>query len=416
MHQFTVFSAGIAAEEILSPEELEYRFHSPQPIVNPEGEKMGGKKTGVLIGGSGLIGGTIVNFYQTKYSDSVDIRAPSSKKVSLREEADIRAYLAKTEPDFIINAAMASLGSDSQLAYEVNYLGPVNLARAAITLGIPYIHISSAATLPTGENLWEEDTLVLSSGLNNYAKSKLMAELTLNHMAEKDGLDYSCIRLAIVYGAHDHKIQGFHRMFFSIADESMPFLFTKKNTLHSYTNARKLPFLIQHMLENRSEFTGGTYNFVDKNSVDLATLILTIKSFLQLTKPKEMYIPYWLANGGRKMMEILLHILRNIGLKATLPPELIFLDSFYKSQTLTTKKIEESSFIDPMPEETIFTQMPELVLYYLTRWSHENLITTYNETIDKNNKEAITFINNPELLINSVHACETGRFPEMQKK
>ncbi len=83
---------------------------------------MSEKKTCVLIGGSGLIGGTIVNFYKKRFPDSVDIRAPSSKKVSLREEADICDYLANINPDFVINAAMANLGSNSQLAYEVTIL------------------------------------------------------------------------------------------------------------------------------------------------------------------------------------------------------------------------------------------------------------------------------------------------------
>jgi nucleoside-diphosphate-sugar epimerase len=377
---------------------------------------MSEKKTCVLIGGSGLIGGTIVNFYKKRFPDSVDIRAPSSKKVSLREEADICDYLANINPDFVINAAMANLGANSQLAYEVNYLGPINLARAANALSIPYIHISSAATLPAGENLREEDTLTLSPHLSNYAKSKLMAELTLRRMAEKEGLDFSCIRLAIVYGAHDHKIQGFHRLFFSIADESMPVLFTKKNTLHSYTNARKLPFLIHHMLENRTEFAGATYNFVDKQPVDLATLILTIKSYLNLSLPKELYVPFWLANSGKKSMETLLKLLRRIGLKATLPPELMFLDSFYKPQTLSTKKLEGTSFIDPMPEETIFTRLPELVVYYLTRWSNENLITTYDATIGKDKSVSRTFATNPEFLVDSVHTQGIGPFPSLQKK
>jgi nucleoside-diphosphate-sugar epimerase len=377
---------------------------------------MGEKKTGVLIGGSGLIGGTIVNFYKKRYPDSFDIRAPSSKKLSIREEGDIRRYLTDVNPDFVINASMANLGSDSQLAYEVNYLGPVNLARAATALRIPYIHMSSAATLPAGENLREEDTLAISPQMSNYGKSKLMAELTLKRMAEQEGLDYSCVRLAIVYGAHDHKIQGFHRLFFSIADESMPVLFTRKNTLHSYSNARKLPFLIHHMLENRAEFGGGTYNFVDKNPVDLATLILTIKSYLQLNLPKEIYIPYWLARGGKNGMDFLLRVLRRVGLKAALPPELMFLDSFYKPQTLSTKKLRESSFVDPLPEETIFTRLPELVVYYLTRWSLENLISTYNESLGKERSVAGKFANNPELLLDAVHARGIGPFPDMKKK
>ena len=374
------------------------------------------KKTGVLIGGSGLIGGTIVNYYKTKHSETVDIRAPSSKKLSIRDENDIRSYLSEVKPNFIINASMANLGSDGQLAFEVNYQGPVNLARGASGLKIPYIHISSAATLPSGENLQEHDTLPISPQLSNYAKSKLMAETTLQLMAEKEGLDFSCVRLAIVYGAHDHKIQGFHRLFFSIADESMPALFTKKNTLHSYTNARKLPYFIHHMLENRSEFSNKTYHFVDKNPVDLASLILTIKSYLCLNQPKEIYVPYWMANAGKKSLESLLRIFKRIGLKASLPPELMFMDSFYKPQTLSSKRLAESSFIDPMPEETIFTRLPELVVYYLDRWSHENLISTFNQHIESEKSVEQSFKNSPQKLIDEMHAKGLSPFLGMQQE
>jgi len=243
-----------------------------------------------------------------------------------------------------------------------------------------------------------------------------MAETTLKLMAEKEGLDFSCVRLAIVYGAHDHKIQGFHRLFFSIADESMPVLFTKKNTLHSYSNARKLPYFIHHMLENRAEFTNKTYHFVDKNPVDLATLILTIKSYLHLNQPKEIYVPYWMANLGRNGLNILLRILRRIGLKATLPPELMFLDSFYKPQTLSSERLMKSSFIDPMPDESIFTRLPELVVYYLTRWSHENLISTYNENLEIEKSVEQTFINNPQKLIDELHAKGIGPFSDMMTR
>jgi nucleoside-diphosphate-sugar epimerase len=376
---------------------------------------MSSKKIGVLIGGSGLIGGTIVNYFKTRHPETIDIRAPSSKKLSIRLEADIRRYLTDVKPDFVINASMANLGSDGQMAYEVNYRGPVNLARAANALKIPYIHMSSAATLPAGENLTEEQPLPLSPDLSNYAKSKIMAEMTLKRMAEQEGLDYSCVRLAIVYGAHDHKIQGFHRLFFSIADESMPMLFTKKNTPHSYSNSRKLPYFIDHMLQNREEFSGNTYHFVDKNPVDLATLILTIKSYLQLNQPKEMYIPYWLANMGRNSLEVLLRILRRVGLKATLPPELMFLDSFYKPQTLSVRKLRESSFVDPMPEETIFTRLPELVVYYLTRWNHQNLISTYKKGLEIEESVEQSFKDNPQTLVDTAHAEGIGPFTDMHK-
>ena len=375
--------------------------------------RMNKKKRGVLIGGSGLVGGTIVNFYKKHYPDTYDIRAPSSKKLSIRVQEDILSYLREVQPDFVINASMASLAADGHLAYEVNYLGAINLARAACTLKIPYIHMSSAATLPPGENLRENDTLPLSPNLSNYAKSKLMAEITLKRMAEESGLDYTSIRLAIVYGAHDHKIQGFHRLFFSIADESMPALFTKKNTKHSYSNARKLPYFIHHMLEHRQEFSGGIYHFADKEPVDLTTLIMTIRSYLNLNQPKKIYIPFWLANSGKNAVEVILKILRRFGLKASMPPELMFLDNFYKPQTLNCDKMLKSSFVDPMPDETIFTRLPDLVVYYLTRWSHENQITTFRECMDVEKSVATIFATSPQRLLDEKHREGVGPFPDL---
>lgn len=375
---------------------------------------MGEKKKGVLIGGSGLIGGTVVNYFKTKHPETVDIRAPSSKKLSIRVEEDIRGYVREVQPDFIINAAMTGLGSDGQLSYEVNYLGSVNLARAAAALKIPYLHLSSAATLPSGTDLREDDTLPLSPGLTNYAKSKLMTELTLKKMGEQEGLDYSCTRLAIVYGAHDHKVQGFHRLLFSIADESMPMLFTRKNTQHSYTNARKLPLFLHHMLENRGEFSGNTYHFVDREPVDLATLILTIRSYLNLKHPREIYVPYWAANFGTNVLQLLLKVLRKVGLKGNLPPELMFLNNFYKPQTLDSTHLQQSSFVDPMPDETIFTRLPELIIYYLTRWSHENLITTFDENVIKEKRVEQTFASNPQALVDQVHAAGLGPYEDIR--
>ncbi|MDH3454971.1 MAG: NAD-dependent epimerase/dehydratase family protein, partial [Desulfuromonadales bacterium] len=178
--------------------------------------KNSSRKLGILIGGSGLIGGTLMHYFKTRAADDVDLLVPNSKRLSLREPDDIRRYFIKNRPDFIINCAIVAIDSEPKLSYEVNYLGAINLARAALAFGIPYIHFSSAAVLPSGEQLTEAEHLPLSAELGNYAKSKLMCELTLQHMHEKQGLDYTCIRLGVVYGEHDHKIQGFNRMLYSV--------------------------------------------------------------------------------------------------------------------------------------------------------------------------------------------------------
>ncbi len=367
-----------------------------------QSESQRAKKLGVLIGGSGLIGGALTHYFKTKTGDDVDILAPNSKKLSLRVADDIKGYFRKYRPDFIINAAIASIDSDPLLAYETNYLGAVNLARVALALKVPYIHISSAAIMPVGEDLDEDNILELSADLSNYTKSKLMTELTLKHMGEAAGLDYTVIRLGVVYGKHDHKIQGFHRLLFAILDQDMPFLFTRKGVLHSYSNMKKVPHFIQHILERRPEFSRQTYNFVDRMPVDLSQLILTVKSYVELSLPKELYVPYPVALCLNVMTGRMVRMMRKIGIDAKTPAETQFLKNFYQTQTLSPAKLEASSFVDPAPGSTVFTEIPSLIEYYLTRWEHLNLISHYNKEFFDPQKRSEEFLRTPEILLESI--------------
>ncbi|MDJ0624156.1 MAG: NAD-dependent epimerase/dehydratase family protein [Desulfocapsaceae bacterium] len=373
------------------------------------------RKLGVIIGGSGLIGGTLVHYFKTQTPDTIEARAPSSKKVSIRSEEDIYSYLLDVNPEFVVNAAIANLGSSSQLSLEVNYLGTLNLAKAAAALKIPYIHLTTAATLPAGSDIQEDQHLAVTANLNNYAKSKLMAEKTLEHLRQTVGLDYTSIRLAIVYGDHDHKIQGFHRLFFSVADQAMPFLFTRKRVVHSYTNSRKLPYFVHHILENREEFSGQTYNFVDKDPVELASLILGIKKYLRLKYPREIYVPYGMAKSGMRVLSVLLRGFAKMGLVAQMPQELMFLESFYQTQTLSTQRLQASSFVDPLPKETVFTRLPDLASYYLKRWREQNIITDSRYQVANGDEMDRDFCNNPQRLLEMIHESETSPMEESDR-
>lgn len=357
------------------------------------------KKLGILIGGSGLIGGTLTHYFATAAAGEFDILAPNSKRLSLRDPDDIRRYFSRFRPDFIINAAIAALDSDPLLALETNTMGSVLLARAALELGIPYIHCSTAAVLPSGENLREEALRPLVPELANYPKSKLLAELALRELAENHGLDYTCIRLGIVYGEHDHKIQGFQRLLFSVADRAMVAFFTRKGALHSYSNARKLPHFVHHVLRHRQEFSGQTYHFVDPNPVALHELILTIRAYLELTTPREIYLPYPLARFGRDCLGRLVRALTRIGIEARMPAELMFLKNFYQTQTLSADKLLASSFVDPYPEATVLTELPRLIQYYLTRWEQLNLIAPLAGSFFDPKKPTDLFVNAPEQLL-----------------
>ncbi|MBW2466476.1 MAG: NAD(P)-dependent oxidoreductase [Deltaproteobacteria bacterium] len=372
------------------------------------------KMKGLIIGGSGLIGGYLLHYFKTN-TPEIDVRSPNSKKLSLRELDDIINYFKRQKPEFVINCAITAIRSDAILSYEVNYLGSINLARACLALDIPYIHISSAATLPSGENLTEEDHLPLNNSLSNYAKSKLMTEMTLKHMHEKHGLKYTLIRLAIVYGAHDHKIQGINRLLFNIVDRAMPFMLTKKRgVLHSYSNASKVPYFIHHILKNQDEFTGQHYHFVDRNPVELSELILTIKAYMNLKTPREIYIPYPVAKTGNNIMTWVIKVFNHIGYKAIMPAEMIFLENFYKTQTLSCQKLKNSSFVDPNPEATIFTELPSLINYYISRWEHLNLFSSYSskepkrspaeeKKVDPAEELSDKFLHSPRELLDTMH-------------
>ena len=361
------------------------------------------KRLGVIIGGSGLLGGALMHYFKNKTGGDMEVLAPNSKRLSLRQPQDINRYFKKYQPDFIINCAIATIDSDAQLAYETNYLGTLRLAKMALKQKIPYIHFSSAATLPMGDNITEGQRLALTANMSNYAKSKVMSEQSLEHLHETQGLDFTTIRLAVVYGKHDHKIQGFHRLLFSIADQAMPFILGRPGIHHSYTNNKKIAPFVDYILENREEFTGQTYNFADKDPVELVALIKAIKSYLDLKAPREVYVPYPLAKTGRTFITWLIKRLGKIGVEIRLPPELMFMKNFYESQALCIDKLARTSYRDPAPEVTIFTELTSMIYYYLIRWKHLNRITTFDSEYEDSSKLVKEFQNSPETLVESMH-------------
>ena len=217
-------------------------------------------------------------------------------------------------------------------------------------------------------------------------------------------LDYTSIRLGIVYGAHDHKVQGFHHLLYSLACESLPVLFTTRASAHSYTRASKLPAFVAHVLENRDEFGGQTYHFVDREPVPLGRLILTVKSLLGTKRPRAIYMPYPVA---KRLMALLVRIMRlgtRIGIEARPPAEAIFLKNFYESQVLSTAKLQASSFVDPDPESTVFDELPDLLRYYLRRWENLNLIASRGPRTDGTQERVEQFLSRPEGLLPSMLA------------
>jgi hypothetical protein len=91
----------------------------------------------------------------------------------------------------------------------------------------------------------------------------------------------------------------------------------------------------------------------------------------------------------------------------------MFLESFYKTQTLSSEKLRRSSFRDPMPEETIYTKLPALVIYYLTRWSHQNLISTFSESMIQATPMDTEFQQTPQRLLTNIHQDSISPFSDL---
>lgn len=367
------------------------------------------RRTGVLVGGSGLIGGTILADFKRQERAGIRLLSPNSKELSLRVPEDVRAYFERVRPDFLINCAIAAIDSDPRLTFEVTYLGAIRLARVACELGIPYVQLSSAAVLPRRLGVREDERLPLDAALPPYARAKVLAERTLEEMARQHGLDYTIVRLGIVYGAHDHKIQGFQRLLFSLVDGSLPALLTSRRAVHSYSNARKLPAFVAHVLEHRAALSGRAVHFVDPEPIALGRLILAVRDLLGAKRPREIYVPRPVARMVLAALARIVRLATRIGIEARLPAEAGFLDDFYESQTLSCETLQRSGFADPDPGATVFTELPELVRYYAQRWELLNLIPATDAPLDPKDRVA-AFLRDPERLLDAVLAEQADPF------
>ena len=94
-----------------------------------------------------------------------------------------------------------------------------------------------------------------------------------------------------------------------------------------------------------------------------------------------------------------------------MPGELMFLENFYNSQTLSPKKLLSSSYREANQDITVYSKLPEMIEYYLTRWEHLNLISSYNPVFFDPDKRGEEFLHHPEELLEDLKKCCMDRFP-----
>ena len=98
-----------------------------------------------------------------------------------------------------------------------------------------------------------------------------------------------------------------------------------------------------------------------------------------------------------------------------------------KFKKLAGKRAALITFVtagDPNPEATIFTELPALVKYYIERWEHLNMFSSFSsknfssthgstKMPDLAEQLADTFINSPMELLETIHKEGIGPLDEI---
>ena len=104
-------------------------------------------------------------------------------------------------------------------------------------------------------------------------------------------------------------------------------------------------------------------------------------------------------------------IFSRLGIEARMPGELMFLENFYKTQTLSSRRLQKSSYKEPNPEVTVYSKLPDMIEYYLTRWEHLNLIAQFNQELFDPSLRAEAFENQPRELLAAIERDCTNPYP-----
>lgn len=138
----------------------------------------------LLCGGSGMLGQELLH----SIPEGVDVWAPSSSELDIRDLHVVLQKAATYQPDLIINAAaytnVDAAETNQDLAFAINRDGPENLGLYAAQANIPVFHISTDYVFDgtKGTPYTEEDE---PNPINVYGKSKLAGEQALQRVCAK---------------------------------------------------------------------------------------------------------------------------------------------------------------------------------------------------------------------------------------
>lgn len=130
---------------------------------------------------------------------SHDVIAAGSKDLDITDREKVLEFVKENSPDIVINAAAYTAVDDCETnfdeAYQVNAIGPRNLAIACREIDSPLVHISTDYVFDGSKKtpLVEDDPIGPKSA---YGKTKLEGEKFIEEILDK----YFILRTAWLYG------------------------------------------------------------------------------------------------------------------------------------------------------------------------------------------------------------------------
>ena len=163
----------------------------------------------LLNGKGGQLGSEIIGRWRTKLCEATNIDVElielNSRELDITDKENVLTLISQLKPDVIINCAaytnVDQAEEDYEKAFQVNALGPRNLAIAAESVGAKLIHISTDyvfegdGVIANGEKALYREYDV-PNPINVYGKTKLLGENYVREFCSK----YFIIRTSWLYG------------------------------------------------------------------------------------------------------------------------------------------------------------------------------------------------------------------------
>lgn len=246
----------------------------------------------LITGGLGFIGSNLIRNLKnhkvivfTKQEHSLK-KLPNYNNV-IFEFGNIEDVIADVivnhKPDVVIHlivfGGITKCHEDPASAFRVNVFGAYNVINSCKKVGAKLILASSREVYgeSRGEESLEEDPMIPNNVLGI---TKMLVEILVK-IAEKDGLDYTIMRLTNVYGPGDNK-SGISKIIKDIIN---------RNPIHLYGGNQTLNFIyiddviniINEILTNKNSSkqvfnVGSKDNFSIERFVDILSELLAIKA------------------------------------------------------------------------------------------------------------------------------------------